>query len=148
MQSPSSPQATIFKPNEGKTLSFLGSITTCKFSSTDRGWHFFELLASAGHPVPLHSHPWDEVSYILEGEIDFQIGDQKVQASPGYFINLPMGVAHAFTVRSPQAKILFGASNTIALQFIEDLAEAEQAQHLTPEALIAIAQKNHIQLIP
>ena len=144
MQSTSLQLASIFKPNEGKTLSFLGNIITCKFNPDARGWRFFELLATADSPVPLHSHPWDEVSYLLEGEVDLQIEDQIVRATPGYFINLPAGAAHAFTVRSPQAKFLVGVSNAIAVKFMEELAQASQELRLTPETTFAIAQKHHL----
>lgn len=147
MQSIDLKHATMFQPNQGKTLEFLGNIATCKFNSDDRGWQFYELVATAGHPVPLHRHPWDEISYLLEGEVDLQIGDQIVRATPGYFINLPAGVAHAFNVRSPQAKFLVGVSNAIAADFMADMAQAEQAQQLTPERVLAIAQKHHLQVV-
>ena len=26
--------------------------------------------------VPLHSHPWDELTYVLEGEMEFTVGDE------------------------------------------------------------------------
>lgn len=139
--------ATILKPDAGKTLRFLGNTATCKFNPDDRGWQFYELLATAGHPVPLHSHPWDEITYLLEGEVDLQIADQRMIATPGYFINLPAGVAHAFSVRSPQAKFLVGTSNAIAIRFMEAMAQAEQAQQLTPERVIAIAQNHQVQVV-
>lgn len=139
--------ATIFKPNEGKTFEFLGNITTCKSNPDDYGWQFYELIATLGNPVPLHSHPWDEITYVLAGEIDFQIEDQMVHATPGYVINLPQGAAHAFEVRSQQAKLLVGVSNGIAAQFMEAMAQAELEQRLTPETVIAIAQKHHIQIL-
>ena len=139
--------AVIFKPDEGKTLKFLGNIATCKFTPDDRGWQFYELVATAGNPVPLHRHPWDEISYLLEGEVNLQVGDQTVWATPGYFISLPAGVAHAFNVRSSQAKFLVGTSNAIAFHFMAEMAQAEQAQQLTPERVIAIAQKHQVQVV-
>jgi mannose-6-phosphate isomerase-like protein (cupin superfamily) len=147
MQLTSKKQVTIFAPNQGKTFSFLGNIATRKFNSGDHDWQFFELLAYQGHQVPLHTHPWDEVSYLLEGEIDFQIGDDKISATPGYFINLPAGVPHAFTVRSPQAKLLVEFSSEKAAQFIEDLDQAEREQRLTVESMMMIAQKYSVRAV-
>jgi mannose-6-phosphate isomerase-like protein (cupin superfamily) len=147
MQSTYSKRAAILPPTEGKTFSFLGNITTCKSNPGDRGWQFYELLAREGNPVPLHCHPWDEMSYLLEGEIDFQIEDVKVLATPGYFINLPKGIPHAFTVRSPQAKLLVGVSNEIAFHFMEELDRAEREQPLTVEKAMAIAQKHNVQAV-
>jgi uncharacterized cupin superfamily protein len=128
-------------------LKFLGNIATCKFNPDDRGWQFYELVATAGDSVPLHRHPWDEISYLLEGEVELQIGDQMVQATPGCFINLPTGVPHAFNVLSPQAKFLVGTSKAIAFHFMADMAQAEQEQQLTPERVVAIAQKHQVQVV-
>lgn len=147
MQSTSLQLATIFTPNEGKTLSFLGNSITYKFNLNARGWRFFEFVATENNPVPLHSHPWDEVSYLLAGEVDMQIEEQIVRATPGYFIDLPAGAAHAFTVCSPQAKFLVGVSNAIAAQFMEEMAQASQELRLTPETTIAIAQKHQLHLV-
>ena len=147
MQSTTLQLATIFQPNEGKTFTFLGNSITCKFNPSDRGWRFFELVATEDNPVPLHSHPWNEVSYLLEGEVDIQIEDQVVRATPGYFINLPAGAAHALTVLSPQAKFLVGVSNAIAAQFMKEMDQASQELRLTPETIIAIAQKHQLRLI-
>jgi mannose-6-phosphate isomerase-like protein (cupin superfamily) len=142
-----SKRATVFPSTQGKTFSFLGSVTTCKLNPGERGWQFHEFLATESNPAPLHSHPWDEISYLLEGEIEFQIGDVPVLATPGYFINLPAGVPHAFTVRSPQAKLLVGVSNEIAFQFMEELDRAEREQSLTVEKAMAIAQKHNVQMV-
>jgi quercetin dioxygenase-like cupin family protein len=32
----------------------------------------------------------------LEGEVDFQVGDEKITATPGTFIQGPKGIAHSF----------------------------------------------------
>jgi mannose-6-phosphate isomerase-like protein (cupin superfamily) len=147
MQSTTSKHTTIFAPNQGKLLSFSGQTITCKFNPNHHGWYFFELLATADSPVPLHYHPWDEMSYLLEGEVDLQFANQTVRATPGYFINLPAGVAHAFTVRSPQARFLVGVSQVQAMQFAQELDRVAQERRLTPEVAIVIAQKYQVQVI-
>lgn len=147
MQSTSLKLATFFEPDQGKILAFLGQTITCKFKPEHRGWYFFELLATADSPLPLHRHPWDEMSYLLEGEVNLQFEDQTVRATPGYFINLPAGAAHAFTVRSPQARFLVGVSNARAIRFVQELDQAAHNLQFTPEAALAIAQKHQLQML-
>jgi hypothetical protein len=43
----------------------------------------------------VHEHE-DEYSYVLEGEVGVQVGDEVVIASPGDFVFKPRGVWHAF----------------------------------------------------
>lgn len=45
----------------------------------------------------LHSHEAnDDVFYVLEGVVRFQVGEQKVDAGPGAFLRVPAGVLHDF----------------------------------------------------
>lgn len=137
--------ARILAPHQSPTFSFLGNTITCKFNCDRQGGIIYEFLGTAESGVPpLHSHPWDEAFYFLEGEVDFQVNDQVVQATPGYFINLPAGVAHAFRVTSPQAKFLVLVSSAAAERYLIDLAQAAQQRSLTPEEVMAIAEKHHI----
>jgi mannose-6-phosphate isomerase-like protein (cupin superfamily) len=53
-------------------------------------------LAAAAH---VHTHE-DEYSYVLEGELGVQIGDEVVYADPGGLVSKPRGVWHAFWNRS------------------------------------------------
>ncbi len=45
----------------------------------------------------MHTHSReDEYSYILEGEVTFQIGDQVFTAGPGSWVRKPRGIPHTF----------------------------------------------------
>ena len=44
---------------------------------------------------PLHKHDFDEGFYMLEGELIFQIGDQRFTRRAGEFAFAPRNVAHA-----------------------------------------------------
>ena len=48
-----------------------------------------------------HSHPDDDVFYILEGTMSFLIGERWVDAPKGSFVLVPGGVTHNFENRSP-----------------------------------------------
>jgi quercetin dioxygenase-like cupin family protein len=57
----------------------------------------FETFDPPGTFVPLHIHPkQDEFIYVLEGPLDVQLGDRKVQARPGDLVRMPMGIPHAY----------------------------------------------------
>lgn len=47
--------------------------------------------------APVHTHRnEDEYSYVLEGRIGVQLGDEVLEAGPGDLLFKPRGVAHAF----------------------------------------------------
>jgi quercetin dioxygenase-like cupin family protein len=48
-----------------------------------------------GSPVHTHRNE-DEYSYVLEGRIGVQLGDEVLEAGPGELVFKPRGVAHAF----------------------------------------------------
>jgi len=44
-----------------------------------------------------HHHPWDEIFLVLEGEVDFTIGDTELQRlGPGSVARIPGGAMHSF----------------------------------------------------
>jgi mannose-6-phosphate isomerase-like protein (cupin superfamily) len=53
-------------------------------------------------PVDPHVHPdkFDSF-YILEGELEFTIGDETVRVGPGSFVAAPPGVGHGFRNPGP-----------------------------------------------
>ena len=56
-----------------------------------------EALVPTGGGPPLHIHTReDETFYVLEGEIEFRLGDETVTAGPGDFVNIPRGLKHRF----------------------------------------------------
>jgi hypothetical protein len=58
------------------------------------------------HDTPPHSHPWDELTCVLEGEMEFTAGTQTLPASPGTLVSLPRGVPHTLRVPSRMARFL------------------------------------------
>jgi quercetin dioxygenase-like cupin family protein len=47
-----------------------------------------------------HSHPEDDVFYVLEGTMSFLVGDRWIDAPAGTFVLVPGGVTHDFENRS------------------------------------------------
>ena len=65
-------------------------------------------IAPGSLAAPLHRHAHeDEYSYVLEGEVGFQLGDEVRYAGPGELVHKPRGEWHAFWNRSgAPAKVL------------------------------------------
>jgi len=48
----------------------------------------------ANASLPLHSHPHEQITYVLEGAIHFQVGDEAHDLGPGDGLAIPGGVTH------------------------------------------------------
>jgi quercetin dioxygenase-like cupin family protein len=45
--------------------------------------------------VPLHRHPEaDEIFYVLKGQGEISVGEEKVKVNNGFFVKAPAGVLH------------------------------------------------------
>lgn len=64
----------------------------------------FELEIPEGSAVPIHMHPrQDETHYVVEGELDFLVEDDRLEAGPGSIVFVPKFVSHAFRNTSRNA---------------------------------------------
>ncbi len=91
--------ATIRKPGEGRRLGVVGD--TYRFLATGDDtagkYAMFEALVPPGGGPPPHVHTREEESFlVLEGEMTFQLEQEKIVAGPGMFLNVPTGSLHCF----------------------------------------------------
>jgi quercetin dioxygenase-like cupin family protein len=63
----------------------------------------------SGPPLHLH-HNEDETFYVLDGEVTFLVGDERIDVAAGDYLFAPRGIAHAYLVRSERARMLVTAS--------------------------------------
>jgi len=99
-------------PGEGNAFSVVGDVYRILASSSQTGgvYTLVENRVSPNNGPPPHIHSReDESFFVLEGEIDFQIGDEKITARPGTFIQGPRGIAHSFrnTTQLPARVLVF-----------------------------------------
>ena len=103
-------QLTLRKPAEGRTVAVVGDVY--RFLATGDNTHgtyaTWEAIVPPGGGPPPHVHSREEECfYVLEGEITLQAGDQKIVATPGMFVNMPIGMPHSFkNESSTPAKML------------------------------------------
>ncbi len=87
--------------DEGDAYDFLSTLSIVKASSSATGGvlSVVEMRMPAGFSPPPHvHHAEDEAFYLLEGQIDAQVGELTTAAQKGSFLWLPRGVLHGFTV--------------------------------------------------
>src|SRR5690606_22050713 len=81
---------------------------------------------------PPHIHSREEESFlVLEGEMTFQLGEEKLIAGEGTFLNMPVGSLHSFKNESDQtARLLISVAPAGLEQMFFDvgrlLAEDEE----------------------
>lgn len=86
-------------PGEGDAFSAVGDIYRVLASGRQTGgvYGLSEIRVSPNNGPPPHIHSReDESFFVLEGELEFQVGDEKITARPGTFIQGPRGIAHTF----------------------------------------------------
>jgi len=57
---------------------------------------FFLVDCLPGSGAGLHTHPYEEVFVVQEGEATFTVGDAKIEATGGQIVVVPAGVPHKF----------------------------------------------------
>jgi mannose-6-phosphate isomerase-like protein (cupin superfamily) len=89
----------ILEPNKGKHIAVAGDINTILASKEDTGgtYSFIEAkVFPGGGPIPHIQTREHEGFYILEGQIIFNVDEQRIEAKPGTFVNIPPNVLHSF----------------------------------------------------
>lgn len=85
---------------------FLGSLVQFRVPGehTANVFALLEHHSSRGRGAPQHIHRHDdEIFFVLDGELRFQVGQEDHLAGPGTVAELPRGVDHGFVVRSGTA---------------------------------------------
>jgi quercetin dioxygenase-like cupin family protein len=111
-----------------------GNVQVTEYISTDR------------EGPPPHSHPWYEVEYVIEGEVEFYLNGEWIRGGPGTVQMLPAGTSHAVRVPSGTARLLYitigapydGLARELSALYAEDKA--------SPENIVAVAHRHGLQL--
>jgi len=96
------PMSSIIGPTDGETVEFGG--LGVRFMATGEGFALVEHpIAPRTLAAPMHVHEHeDEFSYVLEGEVGVQVGDEVRYAKPGDLVCKPRGIWHAFWNRADE----------------------------------------------
>ena len=92
-------KATAAPSSGGRKIHVLGQEITIKLTcrETDGEYFVFEAITSPGVGMALHVHcQEDEFFRVLEGEFEFQLGQQTQKVTAGAMVILPKNIPHAF----------------------------------------------------
>ena len=97
---------------------------------------YFAMEASVppggGPPPHVHSRE-DETFYLIEGQIEFLLGDKTVTAGPGDFVNVPRGTVHCFhNIGTKSARMVLTFTPAGIERFFEETLETAQNGVLQP----------------
>ena len=151
-------QPTLRTTTEGRTIAIVGDVYRFLATGEDTNgkYAFWEAIVPPDGGPPPHVHSREEEGfYILEGEITFQIGDERVVATAGMFANMPISMPHSFKNESnlPAKMLISVAPAGLEQMFFEVGVPVEQGATTAPpptkaeiEKLMAIAPKYGIEI--
>jgi quercetin dioxygenase-like cupin family protein len=141
-------QAGLFHRRQGEGPSFWGpgDLYTFLVTGEESGGAYFSMLAvvpPGGGPPPHTHRDEDETFYVLEGTPTFRLGDERVVAGPGSFVNVPKGTLHCFRNLSdePVRMILTFTPAGIERFFEETLERAYDLTQEPPDNLAEVGAR-------
>ena len=111
---------------------------------TDGAYFAMEALVPPGGGPPPHIHTReDETFYVLEGDVDFRLGDRRVTAGPGDFVNVPRGAVHNFhNAGTDTARLILTFTPSGIEKFFEETLQRAYDETLAPpEPVEAVAAR-------
>src|SRR5262249_16974485 len=107
-------EAVVRNAGVGRTVAVVGDVYRFLATGEDTNGKYavWEALVPPGGGPPPHVHSREEEGfYVLEGEITFTMGDQRLVASSGMFANMPVETPHSFKNESSRpAKMLISVA--------------------------------------
>src|SRR6201998_4552074 len=104
-------------PREGRTQEAAGVRLTWKATGEDTGYSIsiYEMDLPPGKGIPIHSHPYAEVFYVVSGHTDFLRVDENgkeewVRCGPGDTLVAPMNALHTFHNRTDKPSRFLSSS--------------------------------------
>jgi quercetin dioxygenase-like cupin family protein len=111
-----------------------GGVQVAEYTSEDR------------EGPPAHSHPWDEIEYVIEGEAEFFMDGTWTRGGPGSVQMLPAGVAHSVRVPSGTARLLMVTIGAPYDGFARDLAALYASGDPSTAEIVSTANRHGVEL--
>jgi quercetin dioxygenase-like cupin family protein len=150
---------TLTPPHEGRTITVVGDVyrflaTGAETNGTYAMWEAI-VLPGGGPPPHIHGRE-EEAFYILEGEITFQIGNERLVAHAGMFANMSVGTVHSFkNETSRPARMLITVAPAGLEQMFFEVGKSVPAGTVIAEPpskeelkkMLAIASKSGVEIL-
>jgi pimeloyl-ACP methyl ester carboxylesterase/quercetin dioxygenase-like cupin family protein len=143
---------------QGRTVGVVGDVYRflATGQETEGKYAQWEAIVLPGGGPPPHVHSREEEGFfVLEGEITFNVSGERVVATPGTFVNMPIGVVHGFkneTTRSARMIITVAPAGIEQMFYEIGVPLAEGATSAAPptkeeiEKLMTLAPKYGIEI--
>jgi quercetin dioxygenase-like cupin family protein len=121
-----SAKPVIHMPGEAKAVTLSGQPMAFLVTGEDtKHTSMFDWTLSPGFSTGLHVHRvQEETFYVLEGECEWQVADQRVRAKPGTYLFLPPGIPHNISNPTDKtARVLMTVSPPGHEHYFEELAK-------------------------
>jgi quercetin dioxygenase-like cupin family protein len=150
----------ILEPNKGKHIAIVGDINTILAFKEDTGgtYSFIEAkVFPGGGPIPHIQTREHEGFYVVEGQIIFYVDEQRIEAKPGTFVNIPPNVLHSFKNETNEnAKLIIVLSPAGLEQFFVDTGLEVSNNSVKPppltdeqiQKLVSLASKYGMEIRP
>jgi quercetin dioxygenase-like cupin family protein len=129
------------------TLNVVGEKVTVLANGERTGsYEVFLQSGAEGVGPPLHSHPWDEAYFVIEGVLRVTIGDQAHDLSAGGFAHIPAGSYHNYAGVGGSARFVSITSRPGAARFFADLDREVPTVPPDLPALLTVAERHRVQV--
>ncbi len=131
---------------EGPSFWGPGDLYTFLVTGAESDGTYFSMLAivppQGGRPPHIHRNE-DETFYVLDGSPTFRLGDERIVAGSGDFVNIPKGTLHCFRNFSdePMRMILTFTPAGIETFFEETLERAYDLTQECPDNLAEVGAR-------
>ena len=138
----------ILRPGEGPSVQIRTS--TCTFKATGKDTHgqfgLFEFVMEPGtEGASPHIHKQlTEMFYVVEGEVELVLGEQRVIGTPGAFMLVPENTPHGFSNpgQTPAKLLIMFCPADSREQYFEGLAElTKNGRQPSREELLELMQR-------
>ena len=113
----------VLKPGQGTNLKLGDVELTLKATSSDTDGTYSLIEGvwqpSGFGPLPHLHKEFGESFYVLDGQFDFVLGDEKLTVDAGAFIVVPPGVMHWFGAVNGPARLMFMHTPPLEGFFVE-----------------------------
>lgn len=108
-----------------------------------------EITPPGGGPPPHVHHHEDEAFFVVEGDVEFLLGDRWVAAPAGTSVFGPRGVPHTFrNAGTTPCRMLVTIAPAGFERFFEEVDRLAVNEPPAPETLIALGQRYGLEFLP
>lgn len=152
-------RATFVPPGQGKKLWVAEELITFKVSGGDTGGAYAltdSVVPPGGSSPPHLHHREDEAFWVLEGELEISVGEDRFKAVAGSFVHLPRGTIHSYlNVGAGPARFLTLMVPAGLERFFEAVGKPDTEQPSPPpfteedlDRLLAAAPEYGVEITP